>query len=151
MKRSEVDLGTEQTRKRVRSDPIDYMVRNWGKNYRDISQIEYAARDIRRMFMLAAGGLIPRATNWQRSTGAPTALPALEWAYLRRRAIYLPWVREIGWKHSIVMLFLIDEMPLSKIDKRMGKRKGTAKDIIIHCFTRYAQISGNLTRMPTIS
>lgn len=150
MKRSEIDRGTDQTRERLKSDPIDYMVRNWGKNYRDINQIEQAAREIRRMFMLAASGLIPKATNWQR-TGSPSVMPALEWAYLRRKDIYLPWAKEIGWKHSIVMLFLIDEMPLSKIDKRMGKRKGTAKDIIIHCFTRYAQISGNLNKMPTIS
>ena len=144
-----VDLGTEQTRARLKQCPVDHMAQTWGRNFRDINEIERAAREVRRIYLMIAGGLMPKAidlNNQVKSSNTP--LP--EWLAMRRRDIYIPWAKEIDWRYGIVISWLIDEVPLVMLDKRLSKRKGTCRDLLTHCLTRYATISGNLKNTPTI-
>lgn len=147
-KPSEVDLGTPETRKKLRADPVSYMANNWGKNYRDITALEMACREIRRIFMMEVP-LQPRAVDLSAVKGASIPLPL--WLSIKRRDIYIPWTKDIGpEKFNILIKWLIDEVNLSELDRITNKRKGTSKDIIVHCLTRYGILSGNIRNAPTI-
>ena len=127
-----IDLGTEQTRARLKQCPVDHMAQTWGRNFRDINEIERAAREVRRIYLMVAGGLMPKAidlNNQVKSSNTP--LP--EWLAMRRRDIYIPWAKEIDWRYGIVISWLIDEVPLVMLDKRISKRKGTCRDLLTYC------------------
>ena len=142
-KPSEVDLGTPETRKKLRADPVSYMANNWGKNYRDM-----ACREIRRIFMMEVP-LQPRAVDLSAVKGASIPLPL--WLSIKRRDIYVPWTKDIGReKFNILIKWLIDEVNLSELDRITNKRKGTSKVVIVHCLTRYGVLSGNIRNSPTI-
>ena len=147
-KPSEVDLGTPETRKKLRADPVSYMANNWGKSYRDILALEMACREIRRIFMMEVP-LQPRAVDLSAVKGASIPLPL--WLSIKRRDIYVPWTKDIGpERFNILIKWLIDEVNLSDLDRITNKRKGTSKDIIVHCLTRYGILSGNIRNTPTI-
>ena len=147
---SEVDLGTEQTRKRLRPDPIQSMASTWGRNYRDIMALEAAAREIRQIFVLQTSALHPKAINMNHVKGATIPLP--EWLATRRRSGYNPWAAEIGTNNfNVCIHYLVDEYSLEQIDKSIRKRKGTAKRMLVHCLTRYAQLTGSIRTIATIA
>ena len=147
---SEIDLGTEQTRKRLRPDPIQSMASTWGRNYRDIMALEAAAREIRRIFVMQTSALHPKAVDMSHVPGASIPLP--EWLATRRRSIYNPWAAEIGTdKFNVVIHYLVDEYSLEQLDKSIRKRKGTAKRILVHCLTKYAQLTGSIRTIATIA
>ncbi len=147
---SEVDLGTPQTRKKLRLDPVDYMARVWGKKYRDIVAIEASAREIRKIYLMELHGLFPKAVDLSSVRGSSISMS--EYLAIKRRDNYLPWVRKVGsWRFNVLLYWLIDELNLTEIDKRIRKRKGTAKEIILLCLVEYGKISGNIKSSPSLS
>ena len=149
-KPSEVDLGTPETRKKLRLDPVDYMARVWGKKYRDIVAIEAAAREIRKIYMMELHGLFPKAVDLSSVRGSSIAMS--EYLAMKRRDNYLPWIRKIGsWRFNVLLYWLIEEMNLAEIDKRIRRRKGTAKETILLSLVEYGKISGNIKSSPSLS
>ena len=144
------DEGTEQTRKRLKMDPVDFMVAHWGKKYRDITALEAAAREIRRLFAYTTSGLTPRAVDLNIvATGASQPMP--EWLAIKRRDIYIPWAQACKVERfNILIKWLVDEKTLAQCDKEANKRKGFSKEVVVYCLTDYAQRSGNIRRLPSI-
>ena len=59
-----LDMGTEQTRKRLKPDPIVSAAQKWRKaNMRDAPALEASAREIRRIYQMVASGQLVRATD----------------------------------------------------------------------------------------
>jgi hypothetical protein len=142
------DAGTPETRRKLTADPVSYMVNGWGKNYRDITALEMACREIRRVFMMEVP-LQPRAVDLSAVKGASIPLPL--WLSIKRRDIYIPWTKDIGSeKFNVLIKWLIDEVNLTELDRVSNKRKGTSKGVIVHCLTRYGILSGNIKNSPTI-
>jgi hypothetical protein len=126
------------------------MASTWGRNYRDIMALEAAAREIRQIFVLQTSALHPKAINMNHVKGATIPLP--EWLATRRRSVYNPWAAEIGTSNfNVCIHYLVDEYSLEQIDKSIRKRKGTAKRMLVHCLTRYAQLTGSIRTIATIA
>lgn len=145
------DLGTPQTRAKLRPDPVQELYNIWlKKGYRDASALQESAIEIRQIFMLVSGGLFARATDWSgvRTGGAP--LP--EWLAAKRREVYLPWTREMDDRMiSVLMAWLIDEKPLGQIDRDLKQKNGRASTQVVTALTRYAFMSGRIRPAASIS
>lgn len=141
--RETVDLGTEQTRQRLRRDPVSEMAARWrDREVREAGELESAAREIRRIYTATVAGLMPKAVdmNGVRSSGEP--MPA--WLAQAKRDRYDPWAKEMSVSHDLplVMDWLIEEFPLTVIDANRRQRKGRAAETVTNALTRYAQIAG---------
>ena len=144
-----IDMGTEQTRKRLKVDPVVSMAQGWRvRGFRDGPQLESAAREIRRIYIMVAGGMMPKAVDLSSVKGA--SVPISEWLAQRRRDIYIPFCQEIGADFGIIVSWLIDEVPLSEIDRAKRKRNGYASELIVRHLTRYCVLSGTIKNTPTI-
>jgi len=142
-----VDSGTEQTRKRLRPDPVDEMAAVWRRQgRRDAGELEDAAREIRRIYTALVAGLMPRAVDMNGVRGAASPMP--EWIAIATRDRYAPWRRQMGASRlSLVIDWLVDEVPLRQIDRDRRQRNGWAADVVLEALTRYAEIAGWLGRV----
>lgn len=141
--RETADLGTEQTRQRLRRDPVSEMASKWrDREVREAGELESAAREIRRIYTATVAGLMPKAVdmNGVRSAGEP--MPA--WLAQAKRDRYDPWAKEMGDALILSLVFdwLIDEIPMIAIDAQRRQRKGSAAKAVRHALTRYAEIAG---------
>jgi len=145
------DLGTAETRARVRPDPVQELYNIWlRKGYRDASALQESAIEIRQIFMIVSGGLFARATDWSGSIrGSGSPLP--EWLLIKRRDVYLPWTRDINDRSmSVLMAWLIDERPLNQIDRDLRQKNGKASTQVVTALTRYAAMSGRIKPVSSI-
>lgn len=137
------DMGTEQTRAKLRPDPVDELAAYWRRReYREAGELEDAAREIRRIYNMTVEGMMPRAVDMHAVRGAPKPMP--EWLAQAKRDRYNPWAKEMGadGRLSLVVDWLIQEVPLAQIDKDRKQRNGRASEIVVQALTRYAEIAG---------
>lgn len=141
--RETVDLGTEQTRQRLRRDPVAEMAARWrDREVREAGEMETAAREIRRIYTATVAGLMPKAVDMNGVRGVGDPMPV--WLAQAKRDRYDPWAKEMSAVQDLplVMDWLIDEVPLTVIDASRRQRKGSASTTVTHALTRYAQIAG---------
>lgn len=143
VQREPIDHGTEETRAKLRQDPVSEMAEIWRRrSFRDAAELEDAAREIRRIYNATVSGLMCRAVDWKGVRGAAT--PAPEWLVIAKRDRYDKVANEQGptgnW--AVLIDWLIDEIPLRQIDRERNRRNGWSSDVVVHCLTRYAQIAG---------
>lgn len=143
VEREAFDPGTEQTRARLRRDPVDEMAAHWrNREMREAGELENAAREIRRIYTATVAGLMPKAVDMHGVRGRGESMP--EWLAQAKRDRYDPWAKEMGdgLVLPLVLDWLIEEVPLVKIDGIRKQRKGRAAEVVVHSLTRYAQIAG---------
>jgi hypothetical protein len=97
---------------------------------------------------MVAGGMMSKASDLTRVRGA--SIPISEWLAQRRRDIYIPFSNEIGADFGLIVSWLIEEVPLSELDRAKRKRNGYASELIVRHLTRYCVLSGTIKNTPTI-
>ena len=138
----EKDEGTEQTRARVRLDPVVRMATIWARNHPEIVALENAARELRRLFVMETAFLGARAVDLS-AVRAAGAVPLPEWLSQRRRDYYIPWADKVGPEtFNVIVNYFVDEISLDDIDRNRRKRKGTAKGVILDGLQLYAEYIG---------
>ena len=144
-----MDMGTEQTRKRLRADPVVTAARKWRKNrVRDSLALESSAREIRRIYQMVASGQLVRARDLVSVKTHGT--PINEWLAQRRRDVYLPWSKSMGKDMSVFVDWLIIEIPLFECDRKLRKRNGYTSDLIERALTLYSVMSGAIKKDPRL-
>lgn len=143
VEREAYDHGTEQTRQRLRRDPVDELAAQWrNREVREAGELESAAREIRSIYTATVIGMMPKAVDMNGVRGKGEPMP--EWLAQAKSDRYNPWAKEMGEQGSLFLVidWLIEEVPLSAIDATRRQRNGLASEVVVHSLTRYAQIAG---------
>lgn len=140
-----VDGGTEQTRQRLRGDPVDEMAAVWRRTRHPAAQeMENAAREIRRVYQANTRAVMAKIGNLTgiRGSAANAQSPdRLAIAYSDR---YKPWADEMGriGVLAVVIDWLHEEKPFQDIDRERRQRKGTAAKTIERALWQYCLMAG---------
>ena len=144
-----LDMGTEQTRKRLKPDPIVSAAQKWRKaNMRDAPALEASAREIRRIYQMVASGQLVRATDL--SEVKTHGIHVNEWLAQRRRDLYIPWSKLVGQGMDIFVDWQIMDVPLIQCDRKLRKRNGYTSDLVERSLTLYSVMSGVIKKDPRL-
>ena len=141
-----VDLGTPETREKLRPDPLAIQTDIWKRSVgsEDAIELQQSASEVRRLFNLTTAGLTPRAVDLSSVRGLSNDAP--EWLAIRKVDIYNPWATRQREKLPVIFRWLIDEESFKSIDASKGWRKGKASEMVLDALYDYAYASGRLKR-----
>jgi len=141
-----VDLGTPETARKLRPDPLavqtDIWKRSVGSNH--AIELQQSGVEVRRLFTLTVVGLMPRAVDLSAIRGISE--PAPQWLAARKIDIYNPWAERQRERLPVIFRWLIDEESFRSIDASKSWRKGKASEIVLDGLYDYAYSSGRLRR-----
>lgn len=142
------DLGTEQTRKRLkRETTLQRLMREEKKRgNRNTPELERAAFEIERVFFENTRRLFAKSASYERIDGGePASTP--EWLVSVYTDRYIPWTETLkSLKKSravaVVIDVVVESRSLKDIEHRYKFSRGMAKQVTLASLKLYADMAG---------